>query len=239
MAEIRANTDSLTIDESDWSLTTDTAQRKIWIRDINGDKYSTIMLLSFNIGAVDFGVPLSDIDSAREIIRRHCTSSGAGLISADVVLVDGFPSLRIIQKELQQPIGMTYLATLMVQCRGCFFNILIKSFEIENPGMREAIVLDRHWQREEKTDSDTGMPDGWFQDPYNPYAKDKVMRNPSDDETYDLEFPNHPLSRVRRYCHELAAKATIDKTLQPGWSEDDAWWKRRFAEGLNWRRRVK
>jgi hypothetical protein len=230
MADITANTDNIIIDENGWSLTGDDGHRKLWIRDVDGDTYATTLMISFNLGVVDFGAPLTTLDSAREQIRLFCTNSGAGLVSADVVQVDGFPVLKIVQKEPQKPAGMTYLAILIIQCKGCFFNVLLKSVEVGYTGIRDAIVLDRHFQRSVETDPASGMPVGWFQDPYNPYVKDSIMRNPSDDETYDLEFPDHPLSRVRRYCRELETKTTIDQSiLQPGWMEPDAWWKRRSS----------
>jgi hypothetical protein len=231
MADLTANTDNITIDESGWSLTKDDGHRKLWIRDVSDGTYATTLMISFNLGVVDFGAPLTDLDSARELIRLFSSNSGSGLVSADVVNVDDFPSLKIVQKEPQSPAGMTYVAILMIQCNGCFFNVLLKSVEVGYTGVRDAIVLDRYFQRGVETDPSSGMPVGWFQDPYNPYVRESIMRNPSDDETYDLEFPDHPLSRVRRYCRELEAKATIDKSiLRPGWTESDAWWKRRFAD---------
>jgi hypothetical protein len=229
MADVTASTDNLIIDETGWLPISDDGHRKLLKRDVSEDTYATTLMISFNLGVIDFGAPLTDLDTAREMIRIFCSSSGSGLVSADVVEIDGFPSLKIIQKEPQKPTGMSYLAILMIQCKGCFFNIMLKSLEVGYTGVRDAIVLDRYFQRSVETDG-SGMPVGWFQDPYNPYVKDSIMRNPSDDETYDLEFPEHPLSRVRRYCRELEMKAMIDKSiLQPGWTEADAWWKRRFT----------
>jgi hypothetical protein len=38
---------------------------------------------------------------------------------------------------------------------------------------------------------------GWFMDPYDPKYKGEVIRSITDNEEYDEEFPNHPLSRLR------------------------------------------
>src|SRR3954469_2716238 len=76
-------------------------------------------------------------------------------------------------------------------------------------GMREAIIFDamlasgqikpEDFARAEKT----GTVPGWTQDPYDSTIKWSVLRNLSEDEQYDAQFPNHPLSRIRSLLHSV------------------------------------
>jgi hypothetical protein len=43
----------------------------------------------------------------------------------------------------------------------------------------------------------SGYLEGWFTDPYDPKYKGMVLRSVTDNEKYDEEFPDHPLSRLR------------------------------------------
>ena len=53
----------------------------------------------------------------------------------------------------------------------------------------------------------------WAQDPYEPAylgVDRRVLRFVSDDESYDAQFPQHPLSKVRRLLAELPNNVHLD-----------------------------
>ena len=62
-------------------------------------------------------------------------------------------------------------------------------------------------------DEATGRMLDWFADPYDPTLEYEVMRNRADDEEWDSQFPDHPLSRLRRNINELGSQTLIAKPL--------------------------
>ena len=64
--------------------------------------------------------------------------------------------------------------------------------------MREAVVLDQMVAAGRITfqEKDERIL-GWTQDPYDPTLDAPLLRNLAEDEQYDAQFPDHPLSRLR------------------------------------------
>lgn len=65
-------------------------------------------------------------------------------------------------------------------------------------GLRDAIVMDTLLGTGQITldGAGGGKIAGWAQDPYDPNVTAPLMRNLSEDEKYDAQFPGHPLSRL-------------------------------------------
>ena len=73
-----------------------------------------------------------------------------------------------------------------------------------------------------------------MQDPYDPSIRAPLQRNRAEEETYDSQFPDHPLSRVRSLLGHLresleiapeirtAAPFAYPRPATPG----KPWWKR-------------
>jgi hypothetical protein len=67
--------------------------------------------------------------------------------------------------------------------------------------MRDGKLLPREYQQR------------WGNDPYDAASRDadpSLLRFMSDDESYDQEFPQHPLSKVRRMLATLANHVEYD-----------------------------
>jgi len=82
-------------------------------------------------------------------------------------------------------------------------------------GMREAVVLDgmlgsgriklEDFPRGDKS----GKVPGWMQDPYGPTIESPLLRNPAEDEQYDAQFPDHPLSRMRSVLRSVQSSLRL------------------------------
>jgi hypothetical protein len=68
----------------------------------------------------------------------------------------------------------------------------------------------------------------WMVDPYNSEYDSIARYNLSDDEKYDENFPDHPLSRSRNYLKSVIDELVLSESLfgYPKFSEiEKPWWK--------------
>jgi hypothetical protein len=108
-----------------------------------------------------------------------------------------------------------YLGGLMLPWRDFSYRIEVQSEEQGVTGLREAIVLAQLIARKQvKVNPDqltgalavegTGLPlEGWAEDPYDPSLEGPLVRNRSEGEPYDAQFPEHPLACVRRLLRQV------------------------------------
>ena len=149
----------------------------------------------------DLPKPLDDFDRLRQFYRQPITEAGGGLIGVDLLVLDGLPVVRAIIKTPQSPSGMTYIGSYSVPRRDFSFVLKAQCQERGLTGLREAAVFGQ--EAAGLGYDEQGIIIGWSADPYDPTFKEGALRNLAEDERYDTEFPNHPLSRLRRYLAEI------------------------------------
>jgi hypothetical protein len=206
------------LDLPEWDVREATAERIVWWhRTSPGDGLS----LNFCTVPPDLPGPLDDVTALRNSYRRSLGPTG-GIVSVDVVTVAGLRAVRSIFKVPQQPSGMVYVGSLTFPFRSRSYVVKVQCQELGVTGMRDAIVLDRELAsgrvRVAPAGALQGLLTGWAADSYDPHATGPVLRNLSDDELHDGAFPQHPLSRVRRYLDAAARGLRFDpevRTLHP------------------------
>jgi hypothetical protein len=153
-----------------------------------------------NVLALDFWPePFRHAESADEIkVRKWCRgvaeSRSAGLIEA--CAIDG--GIRFIYKRLQID-AYVYTGMLITRVRKVWLIWTMVAGEKGTTGVREVVVT-ANLMNEGRLTID-GYKKYWAQDPYEPAYRGvdrSVLRFMSDDERYDEQFPEHPLSKVRR-----------------------------------------
>jgi hypothetical protein len=180
---------------------------RIWHNDI-GDGLG---LYYFGI-APDIPAPLESIDQLRQSYRLGLAEDNAGLVELTAIQLDTIPALKLIAKVAQGPHGMTYLGSFTIPRRDFSYVLKVQCREYGITGLREAVVFAQELERGHVHISKIGQDSrliNWDADPYEPTFAGPVLRNVADDERYDSQFPNHPLSRVRRYLNELESTVTI------------------------------
>jgi hypothetical protein len=142
----------------------------------------------------DLAAPLTDLDG----LRRDFRSKVPALLELERVRIEGCDFMRTIFKQPQQPHGMAYVGTLLLPFRDCSWVVKAQCEERGITGVREAVILDRRI-------SDLKLPgiEGWQADRYDPSFRAPLQRNLAEAEEYDAEFPDHPLSRLRRLLQRL------------------------------------
>jgi len=180
-----------------WHLVRSSDQDATW-QDREGDE----LKLHVNHQIVDFPRLLYNED-LRADCRAIAEKQGGGLIEARVVYGRYGPAARLIYKQLEKP-AFVYTGMLFQTMSGEGYAWTIRARERGMTGMREAVLMlalsgPAAAEHEE-------FERCWAQDPYDPdyQGVDRtVLRYMSDDERFDSNFPNHPLSKVRRVLEKI------------------------------------
>jgi len=181
---------------------------RIWHND-TGDGLG---LYYFGI-APDIPAPLENIDQLRQSYRLP-PQANSGLVELTVIQLDTIPALKLIMKVAQVPHGMTYLGSFTIPRRDFSYVLKVQCMEYGITGIREAVVWAQELARGRVLISQDKRLINWSADPYEPTFEGPVLRNVADDERYDSQFPNHPLSRVRRYLNELESTIAISNAVK-------------------------
>ena len=109
----------------------------------------------------------------------------------------GVPAVRFLFKIPKQPSGMVYVGSFTLPFRDFSFVIKVQAEEHGVTGVREAMLVERLLA------SGAATPATIFDSPaWNPDA-----------EAFDAEFPDHPVSRVRRVLDRVAHSLTIEPSI--------------------------
>jgi len=138
----------------------------------------------------------SGIDALRDMYRKVLANVG-GIVVVEPIAINSIKSLRTIIKLPQKPHGMTYISAITIPFDDRSYVLRFQCPEIGTTGARDAAVAIMRMDTL-KTGPD-GFPQGWIIDPYSRTETPGARFNLSDEEQYDAMFPDHPLSRARRY----------------------------------------
>jgi hypothetical protein len=188
--------DDIELPLAGWTEIAPAGPTRRW-RNSAGDQFS----VDFFAVAPDLPAPLEDIDPLRRLYRQMLGDVG-GLVEVEAMALAGLPVVRAIFKVPQSPSGMTYLGALTIPFRDCSFVLKWQCREQGTTGIRDAAVFA---VISPPFDEETGRPQGWAEDPYERSHRGQGLRNRSDDEAWDPQFPAHPLSRLRSYLRALTS----------------------------------
>lgn len=157
----------------------------------------------------DIDADLTDSDSLRAFYRRITARINGAMLEVDAAQLAGLPAVCALLKLKVESGELAFVGSYTLPFADCSYVIKVESKEAGPTGMREAAVLA---QMSPELSGD-GKVAGWEQDPYAPDHKSAFMCNKSDDPQYDHLFPEHPLSKVRRYLAQLQDDIALDASL--------------------------
>jgi hypothetical protein len=174
-----------------------------------------------SLGLFHFGVSpdieadLHDIVSLRAFYRRGAHEAGLGVVEIETGIVDGCLVARTVFKLAQRPMGRTYVGALTFPFQNVSYVFKVQSPERGMTGMRDSVVLAKQLSAGASTmDTKTGQLNGWLDDPYDANETGPMTRNISERTEYDLQFPDHPLSRARWVLDHLQRTLAIDEAVK-------------------------
>jgi hypothetical protein len=138
--------------------------------------------------------------------REQAQNRGGGLIEAHGMGSEAY----LIYKRLQMP-AYVYTGMFISAIQGFTLVWTVVAGEHGTTGVREAVVTADLMNAGKLTVD--AYRRSWAQDPYDPAYQGvdrSVLRFISDDESYDQQFPHHPLSKVRRVLRALPTAMRFD-----------------------------
>lgn len=175
-----------------------------WYDPVTGDQF----WVSHSRGAY-LSVPLDDLNAVRRALVEAVLKRRAGVIEAYIVGVDTLPGLLYVVKvpKTDAPQGLTFMASIVVP-RAHSYAMVCGAFA-EGPvtGVREAAVL------EELLAAGGPSSKMWPPHPYAPDLEPGIPYNIADEIRWDIRFPDHPLSRLRRWVARVTPTIGVEQKL--------------------------
>ena len=189
-------------------------QEKIWFSE------TTDLRLSLHFFDKKPDLPtLKDMDALRAMYRKMMLKPNGGLVYLDREMIGGFPAMVAILKVPRKPLGMNYMCSCIIPFENFSYVIHMFAREVGVTGMRDNVLYAKLSQQGlvGKTDD----LDDWFEDPYDPNYKGGILMNKSEEEQYDDEFPEHPLSVIRKMLPKIKEGIKFDKAIgkHPGFNK--------------------
>jgi hypothetical protein len=196
--------DCLTFDTTGWGLVKNTESKATWT-NAQGDR----------LGKQFFPLPpdipsLFALDELRDYFRKQALQSGGAIISVDVLHIKGMSLARSIFKY-PRPIGMGFFGSLIMPFRDFSYVIRVQCVESQDSVNREDTLLPLVQQR---LPTGTVLSDVWMQDPYDPGFEGPVLRCLTDDECWDRELPEHPLSKIRAIFAQIIPTIAVNREVK-------------------------
>jgi len=140
-------------------------------------------------------------------------------ISIGSMEIDGCKFVKMIIKVPQQPFGMSYIGSLTLPFKNFSFVVKMQCAERGTTGMRESFVVDELIKKGEIKIDKSGKFEGWEKPSVSsPLEVWKINR--AEAVEYDEQFPNHPLSILRRTLSQIekSIKVSEDVKREPKFS---------------------
>ncbi len=171
-------------------------------------------VLSLHLIAVPPEIPvrLEALQELRAFYRKTTVDAGGGIVEVELVSAAGLRAVRTLCKFPQRPTGMAYIGSLVLPFAGFSFVIKLQCPEQAITGLRDTLILSSLMPQDE--DPQRWMEERWAQDPYEPSDRSRLRRNLSEDEQYDAEFVDHPLSRARRHLASILRSLEVEPSLR-------------------------
>lgn len=201
---------SLEFDHSGWRIVPQKNRTRVQTQEWHflSSQYLDRLTVSFYDNA-PLIVRWPHLDELRQDARLRYTPAGVGIVAHDLIAVGNVLTEQILMKYNEED-NIKYQATITLPFVGFSYIISIETYasKREVQEREQKILNELQANGQIKLDSD-GNPIGWEYEPYEPSYKPSALYsrlflyNRSDDKQYDARFPQHPLTRLRKYLESI------------------------------------
>jgi hypothetical protein len=184
---------SLTFDTSELQLDREESDRKVWFTK-DGDGIS----LNFFDAPPNLPSDVKSSEQVRDFYLSMLQGTPTKLVEMRITRISGCPAIRLILKSPHKPqkaSGMTYLGSITIPFRDFSYVVKCQCHERGTTGIREAILFDLMRSSGVISIDSSGKITGEWN---------------SDAEAHDADFPQHPLSKLRKLLGQIEATGEID-----------------------------
>ncbi len=146
--------------------------------------------------------------------RKVAYESGAAIIEVKKVKLGAFDSIKTIFKFPMQPHGMAYIGSYTIPFKNFSYVVKVQCIEQGTTGIRDNTIFELMIRNGKvKLNPEKHIAEGWMKDPYDESVHLPLMMNLSESEEFDSQFPEHPLSRMRKFLKHIEETIKIDDSL--------------------------
>ncbi len=146
--------------------------------------------------------------------RKIAYESGAAIIEVKKVKLGTFDSIKTIFKFPMQPHGMAYIGSYTIPFKHFSYVIKVQCIEQGTTGIRDNTIFELMIRNGKvKLNPEKKIAEGWMRDPYDESVHLPFMMNLSESEDFDEHFPEHPLTRMRKFLKQIEETIKIDASL--------------------------
>ena len=188
-----------------------------------------IHYMKLNQGILDLP-KFTEVEALQNHFRRLAQKEDGGIISVSILKLQGIDTVVYTTKEVRKQIrGYRYVSRCVIPVENSWFEVRMDAIEMTPAvGGRESVItvmiatdaeyepipLDAAALPGIVPGKSTGQRiKGWFKDPFDPKFDSAAMCSVSDDKKYDKQFPDHPLSRLRKTFPDVLQQLQIDPSL--------------------------
>jgi len=151
----------------------------------------------------------------QNVYRKVVYESGGAIIEVKKVKLGSFDTIKTIIKIPKKPTGMNYIGSYTIPFKNFSYMVKVQCIDQGISEIRDSVVLEIMIRNGEVElgDGKEGLLKGWMKDPYDDSIHLPFMMNLSESEKFDNMFPDHPLSRMRKYLKHIEETIKIDESL--------------------------
>ena len=202
--------DSITFQTENWELKEESNNHRAWLANAHDP-----VLLRYFPKPLQYPYNYSDLEAARQFYTTQAIKNGGVMLSVDFVHRGGVDWVKgVFKYRSPQPesMAMYFVGILAALFRKFSFQINTESLEMPPTGMREAAVTVLK-NEPPATEQEPVFVEN-VSELFAQMRNKPVVKLIADEEEYDTEFPDHPLSKVRSLQKHILDTVIIDDVVK-------------------------
>ena len=161
----------------------------------------------------DIKADVNSLSSVSSFYGTQLSTANLTGILINTIDLDGCRFIKMIIRMPQQPHGIGYLGSLTLPFKDFSFVIKMQCAERGVTGMRESLIVDELLGRGEIKLDKSGKFEDWEHSlDLNASSPWKISKAEAPE--YDVRFPNHPLSILRRTLGQIESSIRITSDMK-------------------------
>lgn len=201
---------SLSFNTDGWKNTEDSQEQIIW--HVSPDE---TVFVEFK-KPTDFKRDVLD-PNVRLEFEEFVLQSGGAVVDFQVTKINGLEAIKQVYKYWHpnpQDMRKVYLGVIAFPFAEFCYIVKAQCVETGTTGVREATISLLSPKSKTEQPSNEPIVVKSMEEMFSHMKKTSLTRSISDDEQYDAQFPEHPLTRVRWYINHLSNTLVVSPDLQ-------------------------